>query len=197
MIINKTREQHTNALADYLPSGRLFEAKRISNSNFRQLLNGIAGEIFNAQGYILTLENEYFPDLTSLFLAEWERALGIPDSCFTGTGTVIERRRDILVKLASLGVQTAGDLEALALLFGKVVTVTALADEALPPYNVPFNPVSLTEGRFTVVVTGVDLVTGVPPYSVPFDLFRDTSILECLFSKQIPGNCNVVFRNSN
>lgn len=194
---NKSLNKHTNALADYLPNGRLFAAKRIKDSNFRQLLKGIAGEIFNAQGYIITLEDEYFPDLTTLFLEEWERALGIPDDCFSGVGTIIERRRDILVKLSALGVQTVSDFEQLALLFGKIVTVTPLIDELFPPLPVPFNPSATTEGRFTVVVTGVDLVSGIPPYDVPFDLLRDASILECLFNKQIPSNCNVIFRNSN
>lgn len=194
---NPPFNRHVRALADYLPNGKLFEAKHIQNSNFQQLLRGIAGELFTAQGYIVTLNNEYLPDLTTLFLDEWESALGIPDECFTGTGTVTERRRDVLVKLASLGIQTADDFEELAALFGKTVTVTPLADEAFPPFSVPFFPVGLTEGRFTVVVSGVDLVGGVPPYSVPFDLFRDESILQCLLTRQSPANCNVIFRNLN
>jgi uncharacterized protein YmfQ (DUF2313 family) len=194
-MFNPGLEQHANSLADYMPNGRLFEAKRISSSNFRQLLLGLAGELFNAQGYIITLEREYLPDMTNLFLSEWEQALGIPDDCFTGTGSNDDRRRDIVVKLASLGVQTAQDFEDLALLFGAVVTVTPLSDEAFPPYAVPFTPVSLTEGRFTIVVTGTDILPDVPPYDVPFDLFNSETILECLFNKQKPANCNVVFRN--
>jgi len=196
-MIQHTLDQHARSLADYLPSGRLFEAKNISDSNFRQLILGLSGELFTAEGYLVTLEQEYFPDATNLFLSEWEQALGIPDDCFDGLGDNNTRRRDIIVKLSALGVQTADDFVTLAAVFGKVVTVTPLSDEAFPPLPVPFTPVGLPEGRFIIVVTGINLVSGVPPYDVPFDLIVGESVLECLFTKQIPGNCDLIFRNSN
>ena len=191
------REAHAQSLADYLPNGILFEAKNINDSNFRQLLRGLSGELFTAQGYITEFENEYFPDRTNLFLSEWEQALSIPDDCFSGTGSNDDRRRDIIVKLSILGVQTASDFVALALVFGKIVTVTPLSDEAFPPYAVPFTPLSLPDARFVIVVTGEDLVSGLPPYDVPFDLINGESILECLINSVAPSNCKVIFRNSN
>jgi uncharacterized protein YmfQ (DUF2313 family) len=189
-------EDHAQALADYLPNGRLFEGKNIGDSNFRQLLRGIAGELFTAQGYIKTLNDEFLPDLTVLFIEEWERALGIPDDCFSGTGTLNERRRDILVKLSALGVQTEDDFVELALVFGKVVTVTPLSEELFPPYDVPFNPSSLPDARFIVVVQGDNLVSGVPPYDVPFDLVVGETVLECLLNKVGIANGNIIFRNN-
>jgi len=196
-MIQHSLNEHARSLADYLPNGRMFEAKNINDSNFRQLILGLSGELFTAEGYLVTLEQEYFPDATNLFLSEWEQALGIPDDCFDGLGDNNTRRRDIIVKLSALGVQTADDFVTLAATFGKTVTVIPLSDEAFPPLPVPFIPVSLPEGRFIIVVTGVDLVSGVPPYDVPFDLIVGESVLECLFTKQIPGNCNLIFRNSN
>lgn len=196
-MIQHSLNQHARSLADYLPNGRLFEAKNINDSNFRQLILGLSGELFTAEGYLITLEQEYFPDRTTLFLNEWEQTLGIPDDCFDGQGDNNTRRRDILVKLSALGVQTADDFVTLGAIFGKTVTVTPLSDEAFPPLPVPFTPISFPDGRFIIVVTGVDLVSGVPPYDVPFDLIVGESVLECLFTKQIPGNCNVIFRNSN
>lgn len=197
MGCNPEFERHVNSLADYLPNGIMFEAKNINDSNFRQLLRGLSHELFTAQGYLCTLEEEYFPDATTLFLNEWEQALGIPDDCFSGSGTIIERRRDIVVKLSALGVQTADDFVALALVFGITVTVTALSEEAFPPFPVPFTPVSLPDARFIIVVTGDDILGSVPPYNVPFDLIVGESILECLFNKLAPENCKVIFRNSN
>jgi uncharacterized protein YmfQ (DUF2313 family) len=189
--------QHVRSLAAYLPNGKLFEAKNILGSNFNQLLRGFSGELRTAEDYLVTLEKEYFPDETVLFLNEWESALGIPDGCFDGTGTADERRENILVKLAALGVQTAQDFIDLALIFGKIVDVHPLSDEAFPPYAVPFTPVLLHEGRFVIVVTGTDLVTGVPPYDVPFDLTGGESLMECVFKKLTPGNCALIFRNTN
>lgn len=196
-MVFRTVENQTQSLAMYMPSGRLFEAKTVQDSNFRQLLRGLSGELFTAQGYLTTLEQEYLPDQTTLFLNEWEQALGIPDACFSGEGTIIERRRDIIVKLSSLGVQTANDFEALALVYGVVVEVTALSEEALPPYPVPFNPVSFPEARYTIIVSGDDIAGNVPPYAVPFDLDVGETILQCLFEKLAPENCKVIFRNNN
>lgn len=190
-------DEHMQALADYLPQGRLFEAKNIHNSEFRKLLRGLAGELFNAQGYLTALNDEYFPDGTTLFIEEWERALGIPDDCFLGVGDIVTRRRDIVVKLAALGVQTAADFVTLAALFGVAVTVTPLSDEAILPLPVPFTPVeTLASARFTVVVTGENLITNVPPYDVPFDLLQGQTVMECLFQLQTQANCNIIFRNT-
>lgn len=193
---NPSLEEHTQALADYLPNGRVFEAKNIKGSNLRDLLTGLAGELQRVQDYLCVIEKEYLPDQTVLYLDEWEKALGIPDNCFGDSTTESDRRRDILAKLTALGVQTAQDFEELALLFGKVVTVTPLSEEAFPPYNVPFTPVSLPESRFTIVVTGVNLVTNLPPYDVPFTPGNDASIIECLFNQLKPANCTVIFRNA-
>jgi len=176
-MINPEFEQHVQALADYLPNGRLFEAKSVQDSNFRQLLRGLAGELFNAQGYLVTLNNEYLPDLTTLFLDEWERALQIPDDCFPSTGTVSERRRDVLVKLAALGVQTAEDFEILGTVFGTTIQVIPLIELSLPPYDVPFFPVEETRARFIFVVVG----SGLDP------------VLECLIRKQAQANGGVLF----
>lgn len=192
MSFNKSLDEHVQSLAAYLPNGKLFEAKNIQDSNFRQLLRGLSGEIFNAQGYLATLENEYIPSLTTLFIEEWERALGIPDECAPGSGTITERRRDIVVKLASLGVQTAEDFVALAALYGIVVTVTPLSDES------PTLPVGVSEveARYIFVVTGPGLTISVPPYDVPFNLFGDETILQCLINRQAPSNCAVIYRNT-
>ena len=181
-----TLNQHTNALADYLPNGRLFEAKGISDSNFRQLLTGISGELFNAQGYIKSLNDEFIPDLTTLFLNEWEQALGIPDSCFSGSGSNVERRRDILTKLASLGVQTVEDFENVAVIFGVVAEVIPGIDS-----GILFS--STAEARYTIVInlTLPERFT----YTFPFT-FGDstTALLECIFKKLKPGNCKVLFQ---
>ena len=74
-MIPHSLNEHARSLADYLPNGRLFEAKNINDSNFRQLLLGLSGELFTAEGYLITLENEYIPDQTTLFLDEWEQAI--------------------------------------------------------------------------------------------------------------------------
>ena len=178
-------DEHIIALAAYLPDGRTFEAKGISGSNVRQLLEGMSAELKRSQEYINTLNQEFIPDQTVLFLDEWERALGIPDSCFSGSGSSDERRRDILTKLASLGVQTIEDFENVAAIFGVSATVQAGIDS-----SVVFN--SLRDARYTIVVS-VSSIEGFP-YTFPL-LFGSSTValLECIFNKLKPDNCQVLF----
>jgi len=190
-MTGRTVEDHTQALADYLPGGRGFEAKNINDSEFRKLLRGVSHELFNAQGYLAELEGQYFPDKTEDFISEWERALKIPDDCFPGTGSLTERRRDITVKLASLGVQTAADYVRLGGLYGIPLTVSPLSDEnPLPP------GVSVVDARYMTVITGPVLVGNFPPYEVPFFLSAGETVLQCLFKKLDPANCGLLYRNA-
>lgn len=197
-MINPSLELHTRSLADYMPNGPLFEAKNVQDSNFRQLLKGIAGELFTAQGYLITLEEEYFPDQTNLFIDEWLRALQIPDGCLLGTGTNDDKRRDILVKLSALGVQTAEDFEALAEIFGVTITVITGDVAASFPLSFPllfFN--TPADSRYTIIINFPLPTGGFFIYNFPI-VFGDSaqSILTCLFRGLRPANCQVIFRSA-
>lgn len=184
-------DAHADTLADFLPNGPLFEAKKISDSNFRKLLRGLAGELFTAEGYIKTFDEEYSPLTTVLFIEEWERALGIPDCCFKAIGDIDERRSHVLTKLASLGIQTVEDFIALGDIFGKIITVEALDEMASPPITVKY-----PDARYTIVVSGAGLISGFPEYDVPFTPGSSESVLECLFNRLKPGNCKIIFVNT-
>jgi len=195
-MIKHNIDDHADALADYMPNGRLFEAKKIGDSNFRQLLRGIGSELFTSEGYLVSLGQEYLPDKTVLFIEEWESALGIPDDCFSVTGSTDERRKNILIKLASLGVQTANDFESLGDIFGVSVTVTSGIDFITFPLTFPWLLFSsTTESRFTIVIDFT--VQGASEFPLTFPFIFGTSeigILECLFNKLKPANCNIIFR---
>lgn len=187
-INQHTKEQHATALASYLPSGPLWAAKNIKGTKFRQLLRGHACELVNAEGYLKELQDDFIPDTTVKFIEEWEDTLGIPDDCFLATGDTDERRRDILIKLASLGVQTAAQFVALAAQFGIDVTV-----ESGKAADLPFGA-SDKEQRFTIVVTFTVEAANQFPFDFPIVFGDDTiAIVECLFSKLKPANCNVLF----
>ena len=189
-------EQYTDSLAAYLPGGELFASKSIQNSNFRKLLRGMAGELFRANGLLRDYSIELLPDETNKFLNEWESALGIPDSCFAGTGTNDERRRDILVKLAALGVQTAEDFVDLGALFGVAVTVTPGLDEITFPLVFPILMFTTeTEARFTIVIGFTVQEANRFPLVFPFTFGSgEIAVLECLFTKLKPANCNIIFQ---
>jgi len=134
--------------------------------------------------------------MTTLYINEWERAVGIPDSCFSGTGSIQDRQRDVIIKLASLGIQTEGDFKELALLFGVAVDVRPASPNAVFPMTFP---ILFTDGaiaaRFTIVVTFTVEASNNFPLTFPFVFgSREIGILECLFRRLKPENCNIIFK---
>ena len=187
-------DEYADSLAAYMPGGILFTAKSIQDTNFRKLLRGMAGELFRANG--LLREYDILPDKTEKFIGEWESTLGIPDSCFTGTGTLDERRRDVLVKLAALGVQTDTDFEELGLLFGVEVNIKSGVEEITFPLTFPVLMFStLTDARFTIVVEFMVEAANRFPLVFPIVFGSgEIAILECLFTKLKPANCDIIFQ---
>lgn len=188
-------EQYTDSLADYLPGGLLFASKSAQNSNFRKLLRGMSGELFRSNGLLKTYNDEIIPDQTVKFIDEWESALGIPDDCFSGTGTLDERRRDVLVKLASLGIQTKQDFIDLAALLGVVVTVESGSRRGTFPLIFPVVLFDTTkDARFTIIITFTVEPASRFTYTFPFVFSGEAiAILECLFDKLKPSNCKLIF----
>ena len=177
-------EEYTDSLAAYMPGGELFASRSVQDSNFRNLLRGLAFELLRANGSLI--EYDVLPDTTEKFLPEWESTLGIPDDCFSGAGTIIERRRDVLVKLASLGVQTKEEFESLAAIFGVTAEVIAGKDS-----GITFG--SDKEARFTLVINLTASESFTYTFPIPFGS-ATTSVLECLFNKIKPANCQVLFQ---
>jgi len=179
-----------------MPSGPLFAAKSVQDSNFRKLLRGMAGELFRSNGFLISYSEEVIPDLTVKFISEWESALGIPDDCFSGTGTIDERRRDVLVKLASSGIQTADDFVELAATFGVLVSVNSGIREITFPLVFPIVMFTTEkEARFTIVVRFTVEAANKFPLVFPITFGSgEIAILECLFTKLKPANCDIIFQ---
>jgi uncharacterized protein YmfQ (DUF2313 family) len=176
-------EDQAQILADHLPNGELFQAKNIPDSVYRSFLRGIGASNKDVSDLLALFSYEIDIPTTTYFLEEWERTLGIPDGCFSGTGTLEERRRDVMVKLASLGVQTESDFENVALLFGYVVNVYSQAEI-----------VAGQDAKFTIVIQYTTDEPNAFTYTFPI-FFGDESItiLECLFNKLKPANCRIIF----
>ena len=189
-------ERLTNTLAYYLPTGRAWGAKNCEGTVVRGLLRGLAQELLRMEDSLQEFRDEILPDETVLFIDEWESAVGIPDDCFPGTGSIDERRRDVLVKLVSLGVQTAGDFATLANLMGVGLNMSNGADHFLHGV-LPFIAFgSAKESRFTIVVDfDLDLPAAFT-YTFPI-VFGEITLaqVQCLFEKLKPANCSILFTN--
>jgi len=193
-----TLVDHTQISVSFLPLGKLFDQKNIPDSNIHNLFTAFSKEFVRDENKIATVAEEHNIFNTTLFIEEWESAVGIPDACFTIAPTIEERRANIIIKLRASGVSTQEQFEEIALLLGFVVTVTPLQDEAFPPYCVPFIPTKSPASRFIMVVRGDGIIPEVPPYDVPFTpaAIGQQSILQCIFGILKPANVGILFFNT-
>lgn len=188
-----SKKKHADSLANYLPNGNPFFEKFNDDAELRKLLVGLAGELSRAEMAVSEQFEQRDITKTVDLITEWERALGIPDSCFPGTGPIEERRNHVLIKF-TMSVQTKEDFERIGKLLGyNDIEVTPLSQSAYPPYDVPFFPKSLPESRFISVVRGTNILPTVPPYNVPFQVKSGSSIIVCLFNKLKPANVKFIY----
>lgn len=195
----------TDSLARYLPPGRIYAAANIQNTSFRRLLEGLSVEIGRVEDIVSDIRGGTVPDSQLLCIAEWESALGLPDECFTETDTLTdaERRTQITLKLASLGVQTAQDFVDLAAVFGVTATVRSASGVSPFPLTQPeFMPdPTATEARFIILIKMIYppavhtwnwvWTLGVHPWS---DQALDT--LKCLLERLRPANCIILYETT-
>lgn len=194
-----TRDENTDVYADYLPGGRLFCAKYIKDSNLRKLLYALAGEITRVQLKVEELSDEYYIITTTNLITEWEKALGIPDSCLTNTGTIEERRIQIQAKLALMNLNTKQDFIDLAALFGFTIDIIpGEENNSVFPFTFPVTLFADEKhARFTMIVIfiGVPQPTSVFPLTFPVT-FSDNKekFLMCLIRKLAPANVHIIYR---
>lgn len=187
LIENKILEEVQQSLAAYLPGGPLWESAMIPDTNLNAVLAGSSGLLLDSEIFHHIYNSEFIPSSAGTsFLENWEQAVSIPDECFPGPSQIDRavRRLHVLVKLASLGVQTSADFVRLADILGFVgTTVTSGIDEAIPE----------PEGQFTIVVKLADEGIGFP-FRFPFRFISNqVTIVECLFTKLKPDNCAIQF----
>jgi len=197
IFANRDKETHTDITASYLLNGLLNVAKNIPDSNYRKILQSFSDTFKTLDTQINATGTETFPDETIDLIERWEKDLGIPDDIFDNSGTLEQRRNNVLLKLAGLGVQTAQDFADVAKLIGYNNVVISAAEVAVFPLSFPisFFP-SAKEARFTIYV---DLPKSAGtgffplPFPMPFATVQDNAI-ERLFNKLKPANVKLIFR---
>jgi len=192
-----TTEQNAQSLADNLPGGELFRAKNIHESKFRKLLIALALEIGHIEGLIEILVDDYYPWVTELLLENWEQTLGIPDKCFkTKNETLLQRRKQIIAKLALMNIITRQQFIDLAAFFGFTVEISGGAVHSIFPLTFPiiFSE-SAKAARFTMIVKFIgEPNPNVFPYTFPIKFIGDPSdFIRCLFTRLKPAYCAIKF----
>lgn len=187
-VDNKILEEVQQSLVAYLPGGPLWESGFVPGTNLNAVMAGISGLLLDTEIFNQIYNSEFIPSAEGTsFLENWEQAVSIPDECFPGPAISSreDRRRHVLVKLASLGVQTADDFVQLASVFGITASVIPGVEAGITPEEVAI---------YTILV---ELPV---PEEVSFPLvfpilFNNVnqSIIQCLFTKLKPENCQILF----
>lgn len=183
-------------LARHLPDGKVWENKFNSNSTLGKLLLGLASEYFRLSLLIENTLDEMDINQTTQLITEWQESVGIPCDCLSASGDIEDQRRDVLLKLTNFGgIQTAEDFENLALLYGYIASISN--GYVRGTFALGF-PIMFFDSRKTAVhtiIVDIEENKAVFPLSFPIPFTSNVAgIIECLFNKLAPANCQVVFR---
>ena len=191
-------DQQTQArqLARHMPDGAVWENKFNYESNMGNLMLGLASEYLRLSILIERVIDEADINKTNDMILEWQKSVGIPGDCIDAGGTIEEQRRNILLKLTNFGgIQTAQEFIDLAALFGFTADVTNTRVNGV--FSLDF-PLRFFDSRKTAVHTIlVDLEEERAVFALDFPIeFTSgvTGLIECLFRKLAPSNCQLLFR---
>jgi uncharacterized protein YmfQ (DUF2313 family) len=196
MFSEITLEQQTNILAGYLRDDPLFESKNKEGEPLRKILQGLATQWLDFRNTLNRVVSEYDLTKTTDLISEWEAFVGIPDGCIKNTGTLEQRRLNILLKLAGINATTKKQFENIAKVLGYDIAVETGIDTSSFPLSLPFILIDPAEAPFTIVVSlDSSLKPSGFPLTLPFLLGSDVpDVLNCLFNKLKPAHCKLYFR---
>lgn len=118
-----TPESYARQLRQLLPPGKAFDVQR--DHVFAKVLESVAEELSRIDGRAANLLDEWDPRTTLELLEDWERILGLPDSCVSEIPeSIADRRFAIVNKLTTRGGQSRQFYIDLCASLGVNVTIT-------------------------------------------------------------------------
>ena len=186
-----TVTEQRDAIASWMPLGIVWTSFHTIGTNCYNFLVGLASEFVRFAEHVKEAR-ETIPKITNNtdFLPEWESAMGIPDDCFSATGSTSERWTHVLVKFAMMNIQSCPDFVSLAAVFGFTITCEGGIESSLYPAGFPDDKTA----RNTIVIT-FDVSEPVAfPYTFPITFEQNqTVIMECMFTKLKPAHNDIQF----
>lgn len=125
MPAQKTAADHLAALQALLPTGPVWP--RDSGSTLAAVCRGVAILVARVQARADALLVDSFPATTAELLPEWERSLGLPDTCVGDDPSTQQRRARVLARLTARGGQSVPYFTAQAAALGFTVDVQEFA----------------------------------------------------------------------
>lgn len=117
-----TSSQYIRMLKGLFPRGRAWNTN--TTSIWHKMLDAMAAELVRIDGRADDLLNEADPSTATELLTEWERIVQLPDHVQTAlSGTLAQRRLDVLRKLTLRGGQSRQFFIDMAAAFGYTVRI--------------------------------------------------------------------------
>jgi uncharacterized protein YmfQ (DUF2313 family) len=188
-----SQDIQTNILASCLPQGKFWAAKNNPAKKLYRLLHAFAGSFVDFDNISEAIIREFRLNNINELIQRYEEDYGIPDGCFSTIGSLADRRRNIILKAATLiGVSTIADFQRIADVFGFNVIIRPGEDQ----FNIDPTPfVDIEDSRFAIAVTFLDSLNP-NTFPLPFPIqFRSSNvnILRCIFDLLRPANCRMVY----
>ena len=114
-------EKYYSLLRNLLPKGKLWQPEE--QPTFKAYLQACAQELWRIDQRLEDLLYEADPRQTVELLEDWQRLLGLPDSCSQADISIDEQRDQILQKLTNVGGLSAAFYEFLGEQLGYEITV--------------------------------------------------------------------------
>jgi uncharacterized protein YmfQ (DUF2313 family) len=122
-LLDSTIIRYRNQLLELLPPGLAWT--RIQTSNLSKLLEVCAAEMARIDLRLSDLGLEVIPSTADEMLPEWESLFGLPDDCIGISGSITERRQNVVTKLNSKKAQSFADFQSIATSLGYgAITIT-------------------------------------------------------------------------
>lgn len=120
-----TLDDAKNQLAQLMARGAALAGIFFDGTGLSELLGALTPEVSRADCRATALIDEALPDTTTELLADWERVLGLPETCVPGAFSTLQQRRAmVLFKLLLIGRQDPQFYIDLAAVLGFTITIT-------------------------------------------------------------------------
>lgn len=188
-------ETNAQTIANMLPGGDLFIAKNIKDSNLRKMLISLATELTRLEETIYELSIQYDLKNTVNLIDEWERALGIPDECFSSDGVPVAlRQKQVFAKFALMNLVTEEDWKSLANLFGFTIQIIHPMNNNGFDYTFDFYFFDDKTARYTIIIKFMGISAPEDVFDQTFDFtFSADNVLICLFEHLKPANVQIKY----
>ena len=114
-------EGYRDSIHKLLPSGRAWPEE--TGTALDSLVEAFAAQMAEIDVGAAAMLEEVRPDTTFDLLPDWERILGLPDSCSVLGSTFAIRRASMLTKLIAQPTQNASGYRAIAAEFGTTISI--------------------------------------------------------------------------